>query len=571
MPIINLAIIVFLLAMMYMGSIQGLFSAFLHMMLVIAVGTLAFAIWEPLTLGLLIGRIPLMAWAVGLLVPFAILLVIFRMASDKLVPANMHFAGIVTNLGGAACGLVSGILTSGIVLIGVGLLPFSPDLGGFQPFGVAGRGQVMLNEDGQLWVPVHSIAFNFYSGLSGGAFSTSTPMRDYMPDLDDQISLVRLRGENTSIVAAPQAVNVTGLYIQDTTALTDGASPATATTLGGEFTQPGNRLVMVDTEWSLTKNTYDGDSAIRLSVSQIRLGIRPIGLGGGGTQTIGPVGFTKAEGDQRLLYPFDADGVTAFGIGQTDTFAWVFLVPTDQEPTFLFVRKLRLELPKGEDVVSDPQEVLAALGSPPVPETVEEGGGLTANAQTPGGPTKVGFREGRNAGTYAIDVSIDNTFKAISKNTTSGLTIDEGLVRSGMGTARKSPTNIGQRNRVNAFEVPSHKLMVKVRVGPDKAFSLLGGALKSAAELNEILLKDARGESWYVSAYVWVKENGDQEIKFDSIQSIRNAKLLPINQMGPKDELYLYFLVNKKTQLVSYQIGSAMTQDFEPPLVVQKP
>jgi len=568
MPIVNIVIILFLLAMAYMGSIQGLFSAFLHMMLVVAVGTITFAIWEPVTFGLVMGMIPQFAWTIGLIVPFAILLLIFRMVSDKLVPANMNFAGIVTSLGGATCGFVSGVLTAGIVLIGLGLMPFGPDLGGFQPYSVAGRGMVMPNEDGQLWVPVHSIAFNFYSGLSGGAFSTSTPMHSHMPDLDAQISLVRLRGENGSMVASPKAVEVAGLYVQDTTALTD-ASPATATTLGSDFTQPGNQLVLVDTTWSLAESTYDGDRAIRISAPQVRLGTRLAGQAGGKTQLVGPVAFVKVEGDSRVLYPFDSDGVTAFGIGQSDTFAWVFLVPADQEPTFLFVRKLRLNLPKDSEINSDPQEVLAVLGAPLMPKS-KGSGELASKGETPGGPTKIGAREGFRAGSYALDITIDNTFKPINKNTTSGLTIEGAEVRSGKGTARKAPTSIGQRNRVNAFEVPGHKLMVKVKIGPDKAFSLLGSAMKSAAELNEILLKDSRGDSWYVSAYVWVKENGDQEIKFDDIQKIRNAKLLPINQMGPKDELYLYFAVNKGTQLVSYQIGKEMTQDFEPPLVVQK-
>ena len=57
MPITNLVIILFVLAMIYMGTVQGLFSSFLHLMVVIAAGALAFAVWEPLTLGLLMKHI----------------------------------------------------------------------------------------------------------------------------------------------------------------------------------------------------------------------------------------------------------------------------------------------------------------------------------------------------------------------------------------------------------------------------------------------------------------------------------------------------------------------------------
>ncbi len=573
MPITNLVIILFILAMIYMGTVQGLFSSFLHLMVVIVAGAMAFSVWEPLTLGLLMKHIPLMAWTVGLLVPFGLLLLILRMASDKLIPANAQMPGIANLLLGGACGMLSGILTAGVAVIGIGFLPFGPDLGGIQPYTI-GRGGVIQDSDTKFWVPVHSLTANFYAGLSRGAFASSTPMAEYKPHLDVQSSLVRLRPDFVSIVAAPDAVNVTGAYIADTSALT-AASPATAEALGSEFTRPGYKLVLIDTEWAKIEGTVDGDRALRLPASQVRLITKS--TEGKQVELAGPVGFSRLEGESRVFYPYDTESQVAFSTAPNITFGFVYLIPPDQQPLFPIIRNLRLDMP--DEVNTDPDAVLAALGNPPVPAAAPEEGEAGAEGAVEGaaeqGETVIGDRSGIRAGTYALDLEVTNRLpRTASKNTVSGLsfndTDDGAMITTGStGSARKPVGSVGARNKIVGFNIPDHEAMVRVRLNKDQNSSILGAGLSSAAALHPIFLKDSQGNQWPPTAWVWQKEDGDQEIHYDAFDTIRNAKQLPLSRKGDGDEFYLYFTVTKPATLVSYNIGDVSDQAFEPPLVVK--
>jgi hypothetical protein len=573
MPVTNLVIVLFLLAMAYFGSVYGLFSAFMHLMTVIAVGAISFAVWEPLTLGLIIKYAPPMAWTLGLIVPFGVLLLVFRMVVDKLIPRDAQFMPIVSTLLGAACGATSGILTAGVAVIALGFMPFGADLGGFQPYSV-GAGGVVQETGGKLWIPVHRMAASFYTGLSAGAFSTSTPMNEYMPDLDVQMSLLRARPDNVSIVASPDAVSVTGAFIAEAAALTD-ASPALGEALGPDFTRPGYRLVVVGTEWSKVEGTVDGDRKLRLPASHVRLVTKSTSTDDPSVNMLGPKGFTVSRGGVKEFYPFDSGGVQAEAPAPANFF-WVFLVPEDQTPRFLMVRKLRLNLPELEAIITDPLEVLATVGAPPVPQAEAGDDGLAGDATGASGTgaTVVDQNTGIDAGTYALDVEISTRLpQSISKNASSGLSYttvgEEAFIETGStGSSRKTAGNIGARSRVSAFNVPSHEAMVRVKIDFVKGNSLYAGGMSSAAALNEIFLKDIDGNAIHVSAWVWKKEDKTQDIHYDAFQTLRNAKQLPITRMNKGDEFYLYFTVTRPAVLVSYNIGGEAEQRFEPPLKI---
>lgn len=574
MPMTNLVILLFILAMAYFGSVYGLFSAFMHLLVVIAVGAIAFALWEPVTLGILIKYIPQMAWALGLIVPFGVLLLVFRMGVDKLVPRDAQFMPIVSTILGATCGVCSGILTAGIVVIGLGFMPFSPEMGGFQPYSVGGGG-VLVETGSKLWIPVNRMTASFYNTLSAGSFSTSTPMAEYMPELAVQMSLVRVRPDNVSIVAAPAAVKVTGAYTAEASALTD-ISPSAGEALGPDFTKPGYKLVLVNTEWQKIEGTVDGDRKLRIPASQVRLVVKSNTADDKSTQMLGPVGFTASKGGVRQFQVFDSGGMHAESPAPTN-FTWVFLVPQTQDARFLMVRKLRLNLPESDAIVSTSSEVLTALGAPPVPESevddTEEGEPASANAGQDGGTT-VGENTGRTAGTTAEGVEITNRLPlTISKNASSGLSYvtikEQALVESGStGSSRKTSGNIGSRSKVSAFNVPAHEAMVRVKIDFDKGQSVFAGGMAGAAALNPIFLKDIDGNRIFVSAWVWKKENKDQDIHYDAFKTLQSAKELPISRMNKGDEFYLYFTVTRPTELVSYNIGREAEQFFEPRLKV---
>ncbi len=90
LPILLLALVLIITGVI---ARQGMLSAFLHMICVIAAGAIAFALWEPVGYALLDSTGSFGAYVMGssLVLIFLVALVILRLAMDKLVPENMNF------------------------------------------------------------------------------------------------------------------------------------------------------------------------------------------------------------------------------------------------------------------------------------------------------------------------------------------------------------------------------------------------------------------------------------------------------------------------------------------------
>jgi hypothetical protein len=192
--VFNILIIAIVLLIAYWWANQGLFSAILHLVCVIVAGAIALAVWEPLTVGLLLrgSFFDDFAWGAALIGVFAVTLLVLRVVMDKLVPGNVALPQWM-NLGvGFAVGGASGILTIGIFIIGIGFIQSSHQIMGFK--GMArGRGGAIEHEN-KLWLPVHRMTGEFYSFISAGSLYptfNNTPLRQYNPDLHYQATLVR--------------------------------------------------------------------------------------------------------------------------------------------------------------------------------------------------------------------------------------------------------------------------------------------------------------------------------------------------------------------------------------------
>ncbi|MCI0629235.1 MAG: CvpA family protein [Phycisphaerales bacterium] len=184
----NAIIVLLVLLIAYWWANQGLFSALLHLLCVITAGAIAFAVWEPLTTGLLLrgNGFDNYAWGVSFILVFMITLLILRVSVDKIVGANINIPNWANLAFGLPVGAASGVLTIGIFLIGAGFIQSSRDM-----MSVVGwarskqNGQVQ--QINQLWTPVHAWTYEFYGLLSVGSLYPTferTPLRSYYPDLD---------------------------------------------------------------------------------------------------------------------------------------------------------------------------------------------------------------------------------------------------------------------------------------------------------------------------------------------------------------------------------------------------
>jgi hypothetical protein len=192
----NLLIIFIVLLIAYWWANQGLFSAILHLVCVVAAGAIALAFWEPVTLGLLMsgGMFDDYAWGVSLVLLFCLSLAVLRVAADKLAPGNVNIPMWANLSFGFVVGLAASIITAGILLTGVGFLQSHREIMGYTGYGRSARDATVTQTGQGLWLPVHRITSGFYEYLSLGSLYphfNNTPLAHYNPELYKQASLVR--------------------------------------------------------------------------------------------------------------------------------------------------------------------------------------------------------------------------------------------------------------------------------------------------------------------------------------------------------------------------------------------
>ena len=193
--IFNIAIVGLVLLIAYWWSNEGLFSAVLHMVCVITAGAFALALWEPLTMWIMSGgSFDNYAWGFSLVGVFAITLLVLRVASDKIAPANIQFPSWANLAFGGAAGFVSGVLSVGICLIGAGYVQSTNNIMDYRGTARAEAGKEIEKVNAP-WLDVTYLTSAFYSKLSVGTLHPDLfggmPLQQFNPRMDEQATLLR--------------------------------------------------------------------------------------------------------------------------------------------------------------------------------------------------------------------------------------------------------------------------------------------------------------------------------------------------------------------------------------------
>ncbi|MEX0741313.1 MAG: hypothetical protein WD079_00855, partial [Phycisphaeraceae bacterium] len=186
---LNIFVALFVLLMIYWWSEQGLFSAFLHLLITLLSGLIALAVWEPIAMNWLLDRMPDHAWGVALLLPFVTSMFLLRYLTDKFVPNNVLFPHLLDRIGGGVVGLGSGTLTGGVLIIALQMTGM-PEFFEYRPW-TLGETQKPERAD-QLWVPVDRITADVFSRLTEGSMApvfADAPTSHYYRDLSLEASL----------------------------------------------------------------------------------------------------------------------------------------------------------------------------------------------------------------------------------------------------------------------------------------------------------------------------------------------------------------------------------------------
>lgn len=204
----------------YLWLIRGFFSALIHLACTIAAGAIAFGVWEPvayLLLGSGPGFLSGAAFAIGLIVPFAASLAVLRLVVDKSLPKNAQADKITDAVGGGLCGVLSGTITAGILVIGLGTQWLPQDWMGYNRLDFNQSTKTMERGSGLFdSARVDDAVEIVYSALSTSVFSPNpdNSLARLYPNLADVPASIRMtteegRGKN---FLRPDEVSLVGAF-----------------------------------------------------------------------------------------------------------------------------------------------------------------------------------------------------------------------------------------------------------------------------------------------------------------------------------------------------------------------
>lgn len=543
--IANGIVLAFILGLAFWWSTQGLFSSLLHLISTVLAGALAFALWEPIVFGFLLERQPGLAWGVGLLAPFIVALLVVRILADKLVPGNLDFHNLVNSIGGGALGAVSGLITAGIVMLGL-LQINNLDLQ-YKPYAVNADGQVEHTQS--LWVPADRITATLFTTLSGGSlkpFSGKT-LDAYHHDLAKEAgsfnSLTR-KGARSTI--RPSKVSVEHAFVIGTK---DLPKPGQG---DGSFVQ------VIGLDFPDANAASDKDGSFTASNAQIALVCES---DDGERTTLHPYGWVYRN--RNAFGPLTEAGEFIRGKSGVGDFKieLLFSLPEDTKPMYLRLKGTRLTLPDEPSMNTEEIKRWVATtawkaGTPP--KIVDAGNTTDDDSEmghTTGGladikGTKVVINDRLPGGIYS-----KNKMVGRCTNLKFQKMDDRNAIFSATGSVMKETNRVGKTLAVDRIYHSNNTRIAQVGITSAEAGSMFGKAMQLATAVAAAPeLVDGEGDAYKPIGYMFF--DGDRlYLKVDPSNTIRALKQIDRSNMRDDDRLIIVYRVPVGVTIKQFRIG----------------
>lgn len=529
--VFNIVIVFLTLLIAYWWANQGLFSAIIHLLCVVVAGSIALALWEPITHGLLLkgGWFDGYAWGVSLVGVFVVALFVLRLVTNKLVPNNVilpHWADLAF---GAPVGFAAGVLTIGILILGAGQIQSQRDLMGFVGWGRSGRdGQVKALQN--VWVPCHRWAGEFFELLSVGSFSTGTPLRHYNPNLYRQSgSLLRDSAiEGKGQTSMPQeGIKVRGVWVCE-------------------------RRCAVKVGY--TRQALDFGVQLTLTGSQVRL----IGAVPRGNRAKPPVAYptrwrqpVRDRGEVTFAFDSFTNYVTSVPGRETGDVLLEFALPGGVPPAFIEIKGTRYPITRVEPVsCAQIDDLLGGVASIAASgDSGSGGGGASGGAAPPVGGARIDSA-----------IKISNAINPVlaNKNTLPGglkerdLFLYEGEADFPKGRPQGL---VSPALRIKGIEEPegTRVLQVDVSRGSSPA-DIFGPVQQRAGDDAAPQLIDGDGNSYTAIGFIHEGADGVR-IMLDPGHGIGSMADLPALPSSGAETLRLIFRVTEGVTIVGLKLG----------------
>lgn len=591
--IMNLFAIVLVLLTAYLWMARGFWSALIHLVCTLIAGAVAFGVWEPLSYFLLalapergfLTFLEGIAWGAGLIVPFALTLFVTRLISDGVIPANVQNNKALDYVGAIACGLGSGVVTAGVLVIAIGYTRVGSNFLGYRPVNYTEQRQLgsgSLERTGGLWVPVDRLTASLYQTASRTSLSTGTPLATWHPNVDvagyatkishgDGKSRNAIKAEDFQVLGAWR-VGGDDSRVSDLLTFKSGEPAQPYVDLNGETVSTG-RLIGYTIRFAAGARESSGQ--VIFGNGQVRLLMTSPS---GESIEAFPVALVSqadaAEADLFARWRFDGNETFIASVGGATTveMGFEFVVPSGFEPKALYVKNTRVMVdqiePRG---FGGPGGRDGAIASGSL-----LGGGLdlasldTENAvnltreQTEG-------TIGRGAAVIAQTNALGFNFQKTQKR---GLALDDDN-RIIDGTAKYDPSELPQRGvvertlKVDRFEPGEDTSIVQIDVGTGSPASLLGRVGRVVDSDAPPQLVDSDGTAYQALGYIY-QDNTIIDIRFTPATPLSGIADLPTLSSARTDQsLTLLFRVSSGVNLRYYALGDAVVFELDPPMEIR--
>lgn len=592
--IVNILVLAVIGITAYIWASRGVFSAFLHLVCTIVAGAIAFAVWEPLVYGVLLGVRDDIAWGVGLVVPFAASLIALRLIVDKAIKNNLQFDDATNFVGGLVCGALSGVIASGILVLGMGFLRVPPNFMGYEPVVYSEDNPGQLVRGPALWAPTDRLVASFYAMTSAGSMASPTPLADRAPDVATQSGLVRSTYEGMGrTTASPADIDLLGQY--------EVAAQSLDQLLNDSFSVDSEGEAVAQRAVDLDGNRFPEGSSIVGYMVRLQAGAKEkqgqfiIGPGqvrllargpGGEVKPLVPIAFVNQSDPLTLDFKrwrFDGQGVYAVSAGAAAdaVFGFEFVLPPNHTPVDLQFRNLRLPLAGLQ--VNPRQNPALAFASPSARDEGLRSFSLLsavgvniqgAELQRTDDVVKVLVEEGRSGTGGAVVREMLPFNGQFNRSLRGGLDVDDrNRIFDGRATIPKnsfSEIGLQENLRVDAFARTPDTRIVQVDVGLQSRLSVLGRAFQTATGVVPPILVDSLGRQY--TAIGWVFDDGSNvDIRFTPGNPVRGITEVPTLSRARTDQrLMLIFRVNSSAEIRHFALGGKIIADFDPPITVNR-
>lgn len=587
--IMNILVVLLVLIIAYVWMVRGIFNAMIHALCALVAGAIAFGLWEPLAL-MLVNASPergffsfleSIAWGVSLVVPFAVIMLVLRIATDKLIPNNIKNATAVDYAGGAAFGLVTGIVTTGILVIGIGNMRLATNFLGYQPVWYSAdraTGAGSLVKTDSLWVPVDTLVAKVYGNLSTGSMSSAQPLAYWYPELEltgfasrvspEGMGRNALRAKDFNIRGAYTVGPESGMAINELLKVEGRSEPQRYVDINEEPVSNA-RLHGYVLEFEASAKERGERNAGQLIISNGHVRMLAKDQTSGDTFTIFPAAVISESSTpgEYGRWRFDASDVYISSTGGKSKvpMGFEFVVPSTATPVALFVKNNRVNVDEFANTVEydsvTRRDRVVRTGSILKSESaaVDYEDQYTVNY------------DGDNNPDGLVDVTSRMMDVLRLQSARRGLTVDDDqLVVSGQGiwdvkeeVGRKNAGN-SKKLRTDRYRVGEDQALVKLDVSANSEFGFLSEAAQIASLDESIKIIDSFGNEYEAIGYEY-RDATEMRIRYTLGNTLTGIEDTPsLSTTRSDQQLKLLFIVTKRVKIEKFVIGDTLIARFNP-------